>query len=145
MRPTLESCKFQVRRLFREIQLCGGFLLRRCGQKCIENPVRDFEDMLQKSVQFAPSDISWCYKVVAWLITANAPNIFETRHTCKTNFVMPAKNTSEHSFSALRRWKTYLKTTMTKNRLNNLMILHENEKSNAFDISVVVNKFVSAH
>ena len=38
--------------------------------------------------------------------------------------VMPATNaTSERSFSALRRVKTYLRSTMTQKRLNNLMIL----------------------
>ena len=39
--------------------------------------------------------------------------------------VMPASNaTSERSFSALRRVKTYLRSTMTQCRLNNLMVLH---------------------
>ena len=38
--------------------------------------------------------------------------------------VMPATNaTSERSFSALRRVKTFLRTTMTQLRLNNSMIL----------------------
>ena len=39
--------------------------------------------------------------------------------------VDPASNaTSERSFSALRRVKTYLSSTMTQCRLNNLMVLH---------------------
>ena len=39
--------------------------------------------------------------------------------------VMPATNaSSEHSFSALRRVKSYLRATMTQTRLNNIMILH---------------------
>lgn len=39
--------------------------------------------------------------------------------------IMPATNaTSERSFSSLRRIKTYLRSTMTQNRLNNLMTLH---------------------
>ncbi len=43
----------------------------------------------------------------------------------KLLLVMPATNsTSERSFSALRRVKTYLRTTMTQQRLNNLMVLH---------------------
>ena len=33
-------------------------------------------------------------------------------------------STAERSFSALRRLKTYLKSTMTQVRLNNIMILH---------------------
>ena len=39
--------------------------------------------------------------------------------------VMPATNaTSERSFSALRRVKTYLRSSMNQSRLNHLMILH---------------------
>ena len=39
--------------------------------------------------------------------------------------VAPATNaTSERSFSALRRVKTYLRTTMSQPRLNHLMVLH---------------------
>ena len=39
--------------------------------------------------------------------------------------VLPATNAvSERSFSSLRRIKTYLRATMTQNRLNNIMVLH---------------------
>ncbi|KAH3831615.1 hypothetical protein DPMN_104886 [Dreissena polymorpha] len=39
--------------------------------------------------------------------------------------VMPATNaTSERSFSALRRLKTYLRTSTTQERLTHLMTLH---------------------
>ena len=39
--------------------------------------------------------------------------------------VMPATNAvSERSFSCLRRVKSYLRSTMTQNRLNNVMVLH---------------------
>ena len=43
----------------------------------------------------------------------------------KMILVMPATNTtSERSFSALRRIKTYLRSTMKQERLNSLMVLH---------------------
>ena len=43
----------------------------------------------------------------------------------KILLVIPATNaSSERTFSALRRIKTYLRTTMTQARLNHLMILH---------------------
>ena len=46
----------------------------------------------------------------------------------KLLLVMPATNaTSERSFSALRRVKNYLRSTMTQSRLNNLMILHKDQ------------------
>ena len=39
--------------------------------------------------------------------------------------VMPATNAvRERSFSALRRVKSYLRSTMTQRRLNNIMVLH---------------------
>ena len=39
--------------------------------------------------------------------------------------VMPATNAvSERSFGALRRVKSYLRSTMTQRRLNNIMVLH---------------------
>ena len=44
--------------------------------------------------------------------------------------VMPASNaTSERLFSALRRIKTYLRTTMTQERLNNSTLLHVHQES----------------
>ena len=43
----------------------------------------------------------------------------------KLVLVMAATNTtSERSFSALHRVKNYLSSTMSKQRLNNLMMLH---------------------
>ena len=43
----------------------------------------------------------------------------------KLLLVMPATNaSSERSFSALRRIKTYLRSTMAQLRLNNLMVIH---------------------
>ena len=58
--------------------------------------------------------------------------------------VMPATNaSSERSFSALRRVKNYLRTTMTQERLNYLMLLHVNkDKTDALDLKVLHNEFV---
>ena len=63
--------------------------------------------------------------------------------------VMPATNaTSERSFSCLRRVKSYLRSTMTQTRLNNVMVLHVykdlTDELNLIDIG---NEFVkgSAH
>ena len=43
----------------------------------------------------------------------------------KILLVIPATNaTSERTFSALRRIKTYLRTTISQARLNHLMVLH---------------------
>lgn len=63
----------------------------------------------------------------------------------KLILVMPATNaTSERTFSALRRVKTYLRTTMTQERLNHLMLLHvHKDKTDKLDITSVGNEFVS--
>ena len=60
--------------------------------------------------------------------------------------VLPATNaTSERSFSALRRVKTYLRSTMTQMRLNNLLILHTyKDETDSLDLPAVGNEFVSA-
>ena len=63
----------------------------------------------------------------------------------KLILVMPATNaTSERSFSALRLVKTYLRSTMTQNRLNHLMVLtvHE-ERTDNLDLLDVANVFIS--
>ena len=61
--------------------------------------------------------------------------------------VMPASNaTSERSFSALRRVKTYLRSTMTQVRLNNLMVLHiHRDKLDNLNLSQIGNQFIEAH
>ena len=51
--------------------------------------------------------------------------------------------TAERSFSALRRIKTYLRSTMSEERLNNLMLLHVHKELS--DISEVAQIFVSAN
>ena len=63
----------------------------------------------------------------------------------KLVLVCPATNaTSERSFSALRRAKMYLQSTMTQKRLNHIMMLHVHKgKTNALDLIDVANNFVS--
>ena len=58
--------------------------------------------------------------------------------------VMPATNsTSERSFSALRRVKSYLRATMTQERLNYLMLTHvHKERTDALDLKCVINEFI---
>ena len=59
--------------------------------------------------------------------------------------VMPATNcTSERSFSALRRVKTYLRSTMVQERLNHLLVLHvHKERTGALDLTDIGDKFVA--
>ncbi len=58
--------------------------------------------------------------------------------------VMPATNAqSERSFSAVRRIKSYLRTTMSQQRLNHLMILHVHQsETDNLDLIQVANDFI---
>lgn len=61
--------------------------------------------------------------------------------------ILPATNsTSERSFSALRRIKTYLRSTMTQARLNHLMILHYHQDlCDELDIRSIANEYTIAN
>ena len=61
--------------------------------------------------------------------------------------LMPATNAvSERSASAMRRIKTYLRTTTTQSRLNNIMVLHiHRDLTDKVDHTAVLKVFVSAH
>ena len=61
--------------------------------------------------------------------------------------VMPATNArSEHSFSALTSIKTYLRSSMKQQRLNNLMLLHvHKELTDNLDLIACANDFVFAN
>ena len=60
---------------------------------------------------------------------------------------MPATNTtSEHSFSALHRIKTYLRSTMTQARLNHIMIMNIHKHlTDELDIVHMANLFIAEH
>ena len=59
--------------------------------------------------------------------------------------VLPCTNAvSERSFSALRRLKTYLRTTMLQARLNHLLLLHvHKERTDSLSCIDVANAFVT--
>ena len=61
--------------------------------------------------------------------------------------VMPATNAcSERAFSAVRRVKTYLRSTMTQLRLNSLMLLHvHKELTDSVSLIDVANDFVAGN
>ena len=51
---------------------------------------------------------------------------------------------SKRSFSALRRIKTYLRSLMSQDRLNHLLLLHvHTELTDSLDLIVVANDFVA--
>ena len=65
----------------------------------------------------------------------------------KLILVMPATNaTSERSFSALKRIKSYLRSTMKQERLNSLMTIHvHKDKTDKLELRAIGNEFVAAN
>ena len=65
----------------------------------------------------------------------------------KLLLVMPATNAeSKRSFSAVRRIKMYLRSTMSQQRLNHLMLLHVHKsRTDALSLVDVANDFISGH
>ena len=59
--------------------------------------------------------------------------------------VMPATNAeSERAFSSLRRVKSYLRSTMSQERLNHLMVLHiHKDRTDSLNAIDIANDFVS--
>ena len=57
---------------------------------------------------------------------------------------MPASNAvSERSFSSLCQLKSYLRSTMTQERLNNILVLHvHNDLTDNLNLTEVANEFV---
>ena len=72
--------------------------------------------------------------------------ISQVKRLIQLLLVMPATNaSSERSFSALRRVKNYLRTTMTQERLNYLMILYvHKERTDSLDMKSIINEFISS-
>ena len=64
----------------------------------------------------------------------------------KILLVNPATNAiSEHSFSAMRRLKTYLRSTMGQSRLNAIMLLHvHKDKTDKLSVVELANIFTSS-
>ena len=71
-----------------------------------------------------------------------APNFISA---LKTYIVLPSSACeAERSFSTLRRLKTYLRSTQTQQRLNDLAILSlHRDHAEALDLNEAVNEFVS--
>ena len=61
--------------------------------------------------------------------------------------IIPCTNAvSERSASALRRVKTYLRTTMSQLRLNNLMMLSiHKDRTDQTNLETIIDEFISAN
>ena len=68
--------------------------------------------------------------------------VFSLLHIALTIPVTSA--TAERAFSALRRLKNFLRSTMSQPRLNHVMILHiHKERTDKLDLTTIAKEFVS--
>lgn len=65
----------------------------------------------------------------------------------KIYFTFPVTTaTAERSFSSLRRLKTYLRSTMTQHRLNNLFMLYvHSSEAKDLDLKLIAREFISVN
>ena len=94
-----------------------------------------------------PSEKPTLSEVKAYIVALSPAQRVAISEVCtilKLIMVIPATNAvSERSASALRRVKTYLRSTMSQARLNNLLLLHTHkQRTDALDISSCLNSFV---
>lgn len=85
--------------------------------------------------------------ILAYLKNLSKPQRVLISQVCRVVsliLVMPATNAvSERSFSCLRHLKTYLRATMTQNRLNNVMVLHVHKHfTDELSLIDIANEFV---
>ena len=78
-------------------------------------------------------------------LSAEQSHFSEVVYLLRLLLVMPATNAvSEHSASALRLIKTYLRSSMSQLRMNNLMVLHiHKENLDQLNMVEVANDFVT--
>ena len=112
----------------------------------LSTQLETFTTLARNNLNHSTLSVSSLVQLVSEMSPASRSMFSEIVTLMKLILVMPATNaTSERTFSALRRVKTYLRSTMTQERLNHLMILHTHrEATDALDISAVGNDFVSA-
>ena len=104
-------------------------------------------------IKTANSDTIPVTKVTSIRTIAEAMNTSDIYKTmlCEVNkllqlyFTFPVTTaTAERSFSSLRRIKTFLRSTMTECRLNNLFLLYVHKSTtDALDLSQIAKDFVS--
>ena len=87
------------------------------------------------------SDVIYFFKT---LTPAKQDLLSEVCTLLRLLLVTPASNAvSKRSFSALRRVKTYLRSTMNQERLNHLMMLHiHRELTDQLNLVETANEFI---
>lgn len=113
----------------------------------------DFESVLLKthleifSLSFKPEGQITIKDILSFFHNCSSGQVdlmSQVSKLVKLLVVMPATNAaSERSFSAVRRIKTYLRSTMSQQRLNHLMLLHiHRHLTDELDLIGIANDFI---
>ena len=102
----------------------------------------DFSGHVQEGYPVTLMDVVQYFKKLS---DAEKELLSEVSTLVRLILVMPATNAvSERSFSAMRRIKTYLRSTMSQIRLNNCMVLHvHKDLTDDLDLAEIGNRFVA--
>ena len=114
----------------------------------------DFDQpLLLSKLLFLPKlvnnmEVKTVAEFAAWLKASPKRKLLgEIEKIVTSLLALPATNAvSERSFSVLRRVKTYLRSTMTQQRLNHLMLLHvHKDLTDALNAQSIISEYVSGH
>ena len=127
-------------------------------EKIVEMYEGDFDEFcLKTQLKLLPSiartagykigkiDIADALKILRNLDVSQKLLLSEVIVLAKLVIVAPATNAvSERSFSALKRLKTYLRSTTGDNRLNHLMMIHvHQERADELNLKTIANEFIA--
>ena len=102
--------------------------------------------LLQTNLE-SPTDLFSIFSYLKSLVSAEKmfyTEVMKVMKVMKLFLVMLATNAmTERSFSALRRLKTWLRTTTVQLRLNWCMLLHIHKKTDSLQITSIANEFIS--
>ena len=113
----------------------------------LDSELQTLKELYQQELQGEQPRISAIKKVLLSLTPAQRDLMSTACKLLQLLLVMPATNaTSERTFSALRRIKTYLRSTMMQARLNHLMIMHYHQDgTDGLNLADVGNDYISAN
>jgi len=112
--------------------------------------LRDLVDEVRKLPEFIGLKKVTSIKSLAQIVQASPLGIAlfsEVTKLIRIFLTLPTTTaTAERSFSCLRRIKSYLRSTMTEKRLNNVMILHcHKDRTDNLDLKDIANKFINVN
>ena len=113
----------------------------------LDSELQTLKELYQQELKGEQPRISAIKKVLLSLTPAQRDLMSTACKLLQLLLVMPATNaTSERTFSALRRIKTYLRSTMMQARLNHLMIMHYHQDgTDGLNLADVGNDYISAN